>query len=127
MRTVDSAGLNQIILSKETADSFNPKVVRSTMGGIFQVNVIPTTYDELLSKLQGYNLLTLDMNGEDIFKENKISKPFALVVGSEAHGVSKILKEKCTQILSLPMVGKIESLNAAVSLSVALYTLTFSK
>ena len=126
IRTCVACGVKDIY-AINTVDAFSPKVVRSTMGGIFQVNVIPTTYDELLSKLQGYNLLTLDMNGEDIFKENKISKPFALVVGSEAHGVSKILKEKCTQILSLPMVGKIESLNAAVSLSVALYTLTFSK
>ena len=77
--------------------------------------------------MQGYDLLTLDMNGKDIFKENNIKKPFALIVGSEAHGVSKILKEKCTTILSLPMVGQIESLNAAVSLSVALYNLTFGK
>jgi len=126
IRTCVACGVKDIY-AINTVDAFSPKVVRSTMGGIFQVNVIPTTYDELLSKLQGYNLLTLDMNGEDIFKENKITKPFALVVGSEAHGVSKVLKEKCTQILSLPMVGKIESLNAAVSLSVALYTLTFSK
>ena len=126
IRTCVACGVKDIY-AINTVDAFSPKVVRSTMGGIFEVNVIPTTYDELLSKLQGYNLLTLDMNGEDIFKENNISKPFALVVGSEAHGVSKVLKEKCTQILSLPMVGKIESLNAAVSLSVALYTLTFSK
>ncbi len=126
IRTCVACGVKDIY-AINTVDAFSPKVVRSTMGGIFQVNVIPTTYNELLSKLQGYNLLTLDMNGEDIFKENKITKPFALVVGSEAHGVSKVLKEKCTQILSLPMVGRIESLNAAVSLSVALYTLTFSK
>lgn len=126
IRTCVACGVKDIY-AINTVDAFSPKVVRSTMGGIFEVNVIPTTYDELLSKLQGYNLLTLDMNGEDIFKENNVSKPFALVVGSEAHGVSKVLKEKCTQILSLPMVGKIESLNAAVSLSVALYTLTFSK
>ena len=126
IRTCVACGIKDIY-AINTVDAFSPKVVRSTMGGIFEVNIIPTTYDELLSKLQGYNLLTLDMNGEDIFKENKVTRPFALVVGSEAHGVSKILKEKCTQILSLPMRGKIESLNAAVSLSVALYTLTFSK
>ena len=60
-----------------------------------------------------------------IFLE-EIKKPFALIVGSEAHGVSKLLKENCTTILALPMIGQIESLNAAVSLSVALYTLTFN-
>ena len=126
IRTCVACGIKDIY-AINTVDAFSPKVVRSTMGGIFEVNIIPTTYEELLAKLHGYNLLTLDMNGEDIFKENKIKKPFALVVGSEAHGVSKVLKENCTQILSLPMSGKIESLNAAVSLSVALYTLTFSK
>ena len=126
IRTCVACGIKDIY-AINTVDAFSPKVVRSTMGGIFEVNVIPTTYEELLTKLQGYNLLTLDMNGKDIFKENNIKKPFALVVGSEAHGVSKFLKENCTQVLSLPMSGKIESLNAAVSLSVALYTLTFSK
>ena len=126
IRTCVACGVKDIY-AINTVDAFSPKVVRSTMGGIFEVNIIPTTYEELLTKLQGYDLLTLDMNGKDIFRENIVKKPFALIVGSEAHGVSKILKEKCTQILSLPMVGKIESLNAAVSLSVALYTLTFSK
>ena len=126
IRTCVACGIKDIY-AINTVDAFSPKVVRSTMGGIFEVNVIPTTYEELFEKLQGYNLLTLDMNGKDIFKENNITKPFALVVGSEAHGVSKVLKENCTQVLSLPMSGKIESLNAAVSLSVALYTLTFSK
>ncbi len=126
IRTCVACGIKDIY-AINTVDAFSPKVVRSTMGGIFEVNVIPTTYEELFEKVQGYNLLTLDMNGKDIFKENNITKPFALVVGSEAHGVSKILKDNCTQVLSLPMSGKIESLNAAVSLSVALYTLTFSK
>ena len=126
IRTCVACGIKDIY-AINTVDAFSPKVVRSTMGGIFEVNVIPTTYEELFEKLQGYNLLTLDMNGKDIFKENNITKPFALVVGSEAHGVSKVLKDNCTQVLSLPMSGKIESLNAAVSLSVALYTLTFSK
>lgn len=126
IRTCVACGVRDIF-TINSVDHLSPKVVRSTMGGIFRVNVIPTTYEDLLSKLQGYNLLTLDMNGKDIFKEKDISTPFALIVGSEAHGVSKILKENCTTILSLPMVGQIESLNAAVSLSVALYNLTFGK
>ncbi len=126
IRTCVACGIKDIF-TINSVDHLSPKVVRSTMGGLFRVNVIPTTYEELLSKLQGYNLLTLDMNGKDIFKVNNISTPFALIVGSEAHGVSKVLKEKCTTILSLPMVGQIESLNAAVSLSVALYNLTFGK
>ena len=124
IRTCVACGVKDIF-AINCVDYTSPKVVRSTMGGIFNVNVIPATYEELLDKLQGYNLLTLDMNGEDIFHLTKVKSPFGLIVGSEAHGVSKILKENCTTILSLPMVGPIESLNAAVSLSVALYTLIF--
>ena len=125
IRTCVACGIKDIF-AINSVDAFSPKVVRSTMGGIFHVNVIPANYEDLDSKLMGYNLLTLDMNGQNIFSMKKIEKPFALVVGSEAHGVSKYLKEKCSTILSLPMVGKIESLNAAVSLSVALYELTFN-
>ena len=126
IRTCVACGVKDIF-AINCVDYTSPKVVRSTMGGIFNVNVIPATYEELLDKLKGYNWLTLDMNGEDIFHLTKVKSPFGLIVGSEAHGVSKTLKENCTTILSLPMVGPIESLNAAVSLSVALYTLTFNK
>lgn len=126
IRTCVACGIKDIF-AINSVDYTSPKVVRSTMGGIFNVNVIPSTYDDVFNKLAGYNLLTLDMNGQDIFSMEKIEKPFALVVGNEAHGVSKILKEKCTTVLSLPMIGKIESLNAAVSLSIALYELTFNK
>ena len=125
IRTCVACGVKDIF-AINCVDYTSPKVVRSTMGGIFNVNVIPSTYEETISKLKGYNLLTLDMGGKDIFKEKKIEKPFALIVGSEAHGVSKTLKGNCTTILALPMIGQIESLNAAVSLSVALYTLTFN-
>ena len=126
IRTCVACGIKDIF-AINSVDALSPKVVRSTMGGIFNVNVIPSTYEEVLDKLNGYNLLTLDMNGKDIFSMDKVETPFALVVGSEAHGVSSLLKEKCSTILSLPMVGQIESLNAAVSLSVALYELTFKK
>ena len=125
IRTCVACGVKDIF-AINTVDYLSPKVVRSTMGGIFNVNIIPSTYDDMLNKLKGYNLITLDMNGKNLFEQTDVSAPFGLIVGSEAHGVSKILKEKCTTILSLPMVGQIESLNAAVSLSVALYNLTFS-
>ena len=77
--------------------------------------------------LNGYNIITLDMKGKDIYSLEKVESPYALVVGNEAHGVSEELKNACTMCTSLPMIGDIESLNASVALSVSLYHLTFSK
>lgn len=126
IRTCVACGVKNI-LAINTVDILSPKVVRSTMGGLFRVNVLNVSYDEALDILKNYNIITLDMKGENIYDMKEIKKPFALVIGSEAHGVSKELKDKCSTLISLPMKGDIESLNAAVSLSVALYHLSFSK
>ena len=126
IRTCVACGV-KTIFAINTVDYTSPKVVRSSMGGLFRVNLINSTYDEIFANLKDYNLVTLDMHGSDIFDNLDMPTPFALVVGNEAHGVSQLLKEKCNKLISLPMVGDIESLNAAVALSVALYQLTFRK
>ena len=102
------------------------KVVRSSMGGIFRVNIVLDSFENIYKKLNGYNFITLDMGGENIYSTKNVKSPFALIVGNEAHGVSSEIKNSCTTTLSLPMIGDIESLNAAVSLSVALYHLSFA-
>ena len=123
LRTVDAAGLNQIILSKETADSFNPKVVRSTMGGIFRVNMIKSeSLVETLKNLQqkGYEVVvtSLDTNNSiyDINYHKKV-----IVIGNEANGVSKEVQDLANKKVKIPMLGKTESLNASVAAGIMIY------
>lgn len=114
------------IIAINCVDAFSPKVVRASMGGILRVNIIEKDRDEALELLKNYQKFCLDMNGQSIYELDGISYPFAVIVGSESQGVSEIFKQN-SKIISLPMSGNIESLNAAVSMSIALYELTFGK
>lgn len=113
IRTAAACGAKNIILYGEVCDPYSPKAVRSSMGGIFHVNV--TT--ELPSVLYA-----LDMGGINIYEyDRELPSDYGLIVGSEAQGVSNALKQRAADIISLPMSANVESLNAGVSLSVALY------
>ena len=83
LRTVDSAGLNQIILSKETADSFNPKVVRSTMGGIFRVK--PIKSDDLVETLKdlqkhGFEVVVTSLDADNSVYDIDYHKKVVVIV-----------------------------------------------
>lgn len=123
LRTVDSVGLNQIIISKETADAYNPKVVRSTMGAIFRIKII--IVEDLVKTLKEIKKhkfkivatsLKTDKSIYDVDYDKKV-----IVIGNEANGVSKEVLETSDIKAKIPMLGKTESLNASVATSVILY------
>lgn len=123
LRTVDSIGLKQILVSKGTADVYNPKVVRSTMGAIFRVKIVEcedlkTTLKNL--QKQKYQVIVTSLETEnsiyDISYEKKV-----IVIGNEANGVKKEIQEIANQKAKIPMLGKTESLNASVATGIILY------
>ena len=128
VRTCVACGISQI-LAVGCTDWTAGKVVRGSMGGVFSVNIVTLNSDDEAEKLlEGHNVYALDMGGENIY-EAKIDKdrPFALVAGNEAHGISPYFRKKADKILALPMKEGMQSLNAAVAMSVAMYTLVFEK
>ena len=123
LRTVDSANLNQIIVSKDSADCYNPKVVRSTMGAIFRVNIIEV--DNLKETLEAVKknkfkvmVTALDTN-ESIYSVDYNNK--VIVIGNEANGVSKEVQVIADEKVKIPMLGKTESLNASVATGIMIY------
>ena len=122
IRTACARGI-KTVLCADTVDPFSPKVVRAAMSGIFKINIIACTLPEVLNLVEGYRIVALDMGGESIY-QYKMKGKTAVAVGSEAHGISAEIREKSAEILSIPMAeDSVESLNAAVSLAVALYVL----
>lgn len=123
LRTVDSVGLNQIIVSSKTADAYNPKVVRSTMGAIFRVKIIES--ENLVQTIKNLKkrkfkiLATSLQTNESIYDIDY--KKIVLVIGNEANGVSDEILENADIKAKIPMLGKTESLNASVATSVILY------
>lgn len=123
LRTIDSVGLSQVIVSKKSGDVFNPKVVRSTMGAIFRVNIIESenlvnTLKEI--KKHKFKVVATSLQTEESIYDIDYKKK-VIIIGNEANGVSKEVLEISDQKVKIPMPGKTESLNAAVATGVILY------
>ena len=116
-------GLSQVVVSKKTGDIFNPKVVRSTMGAIFRINIIQS--DDLVAtikeiKKHKFKVIATSLQTNDSIYDIDYKKS-AIIIGNEAHGVSQEVMETADKKVKIPMLGKTESLNAAVATGVMLY------
>ena len=123
LRTVDSIGINQILVSKGTADSYNPKVVRSTMGAIFRVKIIECedlekTLEEI--KKHKFEIVVTSLQTKNSIYDIDYKKK-VIVIGNEANGVGKGIQKIADKKVKIPMLGKTESLNASVATGVILY------
>ena len=123
LRTVDSVGLTQILVSKGTADPYNPKVVRSSMGAIYRVKVIEC--EDLLETLKEvkrnkFKILVSSLRESNSIYNVKYNKK-VLVIGNEANGVEEKIMNIADEKIKIPMLGKTESLNAAVATGIILY------
>lgn len=123
LRTVDSIGLTQILVSKGTADSYNPKVVRSTMGAIFRIKIIECedlekTLKEI--KKHKFKVVVTSLQTENTIYEINYNKK-VIVIGNEAKGVEKNIQDLADEKIKIPMLGKTESLNASVATGIVLY------
>lgn len=123
IRTADSANIKTILVSKDTVDAYSPKVVRSTMGGIFRTKVIEV--EDLAQSLinyknNGFKVLTTELNAEKSIYDVDYQKS-VVVIGNEANGVTEKVSKVATEKVIIPMLGKTESLNAAVATSIMIY------
>ena len=116
LRVADWFGIKKVIFSPETVEVFNPKVVQSTMGAIFRVDILEMSFDELFKSHKDLNYYAAVMNGVDIFKTKK-EKNAVIVIGNESHGVSDDILNLVENKVSIPAPksGGSESLNAAVA------------
>ena len=123
LRTVDSIGLSQILVSKGTADPYNPKVVRSTMGAIYRVKVIECdNLKETLKEIKKnkFKILVTSLDDSKSVYDIKYYKK-VIVIGNEANGVEEEIVKLADEKIKIPMLGKTESLNASVAAGIILY------
>ena len=126
IRTAECAGAHGIIIPKRRAAGLSYAVGKTSAGAyeympVARVTNIPSTLDEL--KERGCWIYGADMKGSD-YAANDLRGAAALVIGSEGSGIGKLVREKCDVILSLPMRGKINSLNASVAAGILMYEFT---
>ena len=119
IRIADWFGIQQIVCSEETAESYNPKVVQATRGSIARVEVSYTNLEEWLSKQSSASIYAAVLDGQDIRKINPL-KEGILLIGNESKGISSSLLAMANHRISIPQKGKAESLNAAVATGIIL-------
>lgn len=126
IRTAECAGAHGVIIPKRRAAGLTYSVGKASAGAyeympVARVTNIPTAIDELKEK--GLWVYGADMDGET-YCSSDLKGAAALVIGSEGKGLQRLVKDKCDIILSLPMLGKINSLNASVAAGVLMYEFT---
>lgn len=117
IRTAEWFGIRSVICSENCVELYNPKVVQSTMGSIFRVSVMVTSLNKAIPEMKtaGYHVCGADLSGTSLFTFRKDQKKYALVIGSESHGISSEVKTLLDESVTIPGKGKAESLNASVA------------
>jgi len=121
LRSAAASNVDVVLLSPETVDAYNPKVVRGAMGAHFHVPIIEAAWAEIADRVKGMNVYLAAADGELTYTEAEWKRPSALIVGSEASGVSKEAAQVAKHRISIPLSRQVESLNAAVAASIILF------
>ncbi len=126
IRIADWFGVRQIVCSEESADIYNPKVVQSSMGSIARVKVVYTNLLEWLVRQKDSRIYTTTLDGNSIISVSPISEGI-IVIGNESKGVDERILELSDTRLTIPRIGKAESLNAAVATGIVLSHMMMGK
>ena len=123
IRTANLAGAHGVIIPKRRAVGLTATVAKTSAGAlnytpVAKVTNLSATIEEL--KKEGLWFVCADMGGETMYNLN-LTGPIGLVIGNEGEGVSRLVKEKCDYVASIPMKGNIDSLNASVAAGVLAY------
>ncbi len=124
IRTLDAAGIQDLILTEGCADVYSPKVVRSTMGGILRVNLVHTSHlEETIKQVkeQGYQVVVTSLDTTKLIYDIHFHQKQFIIIGNESKGVSLPVQELADKKVKIPMPGKAESLNASVAASIIAY------
>ena len=123
IRTCEAAGVDFIIIPKNRSVEINSTVMKVSAGALNNMKIIETnSLSSAIDKLKdnGFWVYATDMDGEN-YTDIEYDKKTALIIGAEGNGVSKLVLEKSDFVISIPMTGKINSLNASVAAAVVIY------
>lgn len=123
-RTAEAAGVTGILMSRDTADLYNPKTVRSTMGAIYRMPHL--TADDLekapdMLRAHGIRTYAAHLQADGAYTEKDYRTGCAFLIGNEGNGLSEALSRQADDLVRIPMCGQTESLNAAVAAAVLMF------
>ena len=124
VRTAEAAGFDFILVGANTVDVYSSKVVRSTMGSIFRVPVVFTDYlyeNIEKSKLENIQVCAAHLKGEKSYREVEYSDRLMILIGNEGRGLTDEATAAADTLVKIPMLGKVESLNASVAAAILMF------
>ncbi|HZJ76215.1 MAG TPA: RNA methyltransferase [Oscillospiraceae bacterium] len=123
IRTSESAGIDAVLVTNGSVDPYNDKVVRATMGAIFHLPVIQCTGDVLMEYLREkkVKLIAADLDTDKTYVDISYDGNIGIIIGNEANGIDEKILYNVDEKVIIPILGKIESLNAAIAAGILIY------
>jgi len=123
LRTADAARLDAVIICDPLTDIYNPNTIRSSIGCIFTIPVVTSTSSETLKWLQSVKIKAFGtaLTANRFYHETNLRQPCAIIMGSEATGLSTLWLEGADDLIKIPMRGKIDSMNVSASAAVVVF------
>lgn len=123
IRSALAFNIDTIILSEDTVDLYNSKVIRATQGMLFHINIITRNLEDFLPilKQSNYEIIGTSLDNGKSIKSIEKNNKFAIIMGNEGNGVKESIKKLCTSFIYIDMNELCESLNVAVAASIILY------
>ncbi len=123
LRTADAANIDAVIIANPRTDIYNPNIVRSSVGCIFTRQIAVGTSEEVIAFLKDnkINFYSATLQNSNAYYQENYTLPTALVVGTEATGLTEIWRTQSTQNIVIPMQGAIDSMNVSVAAAILLF------
>jgi TrmH family RNA methyltransferase len=123
LRTSDAANIDAVILANPKTDLYNPNIVRSSVGCLFTNQIATGTTEEVIAflKAKNINFYSATLQNSNEYYKVDYSTPTALVVGTEATGLTQLWRDESTQNIIIPMQGAIDSMNVSVAAAILLF------
>ncbi len=123
LRSADAAGVDAVIICDPLTDLYNPNLIRASIGGIFSVPCVACTSGEAINWLKANNIqiLTAQLQDSSLYYDTDMSGGTAIVMGTEATGLTDIWRKAADAHIRIPMLGRLDSLNVSVSAAILLY------
>lgn len=123
LRSADAAGVDAVIVCDPLTDLYNPNLIRSSIGARFTVQCVACTSDECIAFLKARNIqiLTAQLQDSSLYYDTDMTRSTAIVMGTEATGLTDKWREAADKHIRIPMLGKLDSLNVSVSAAILMY------
>ena len=123
LRSADASGVDAVIVCDPLTDTYNPNIIRGSIGAVFTVPTVVCSSEECISfmKEHGVQILTAQLQDSNLYYDQDMTRPTAIVMGTEATGLTNQWREAADAHIRIPMLGRLDSLNVSVSAAILMY------